>query len=136
VFLRLSAQYKDLVKDLVLSLQALAESLHKEGVHASCYSCGDGSQGASFVADLLDGHAVRFLVSDYGISWVEMRHGVELVKLEGAEAIQELDRLSKHLRSIQKQQRSGGRPLPPPNSNRQGRPPGHRGEINSPPPTV
>ena len=71
MFLRLSAQYKDLVKDLVLSLQALAESLHKEGVHASCYSCGDGSQGASFVADLLDGHAVRFLVSDYTKSFEE-----------------------------------------------------------------
>jgi hypothetical protein len=141
VFLRLGAQYQDLVKDLVLSLQALAESLQKEGVHASCYSCGDGScsdgsQGASFVADLLDGHAVRFLVSDYGINWVEMRHGVELVKLEGSEAIQELDRLGKHLRAIQKQRRSEGSPQPPKNSNRQGRPPGHRDEINSPPPTA
>ena len=102
VFLRLSAQYQDLVKDLVLSLRALADTLKKEGVAASCYSCGDdGSHGASFVADLLDGHAVRFLVSDCGISWVE------LVKLEGAEAIQELDRLSKHLRSIQSKRRSG-----------------------------
>jgi hypothetical protein len=108
VFLRLSAQYQDLVKDLVLSLRALADTLKKEGVAASCYSCGDdGSHGASFVADLLDGHAVRFLVSDCGISWMEMRHGVELVKLEGAEAIQELDRLRKHLRSIQSKRSSG-----------------------------
>ena len=37
---------------------------------------------------------VRFLVSDFGISWVESRHGRELVKLEGAEAIQELQRMA------------------------------------------
>lgn len=101
MFLRLSAQYKELVQDLVLTLRALAESLKQEGVSASCYTCGeDGSNGASFVADLGDGHAVRFLVSDCGINWMELRHGVELVKLEGAEAIQELDRLGKHLRSL------------------------------------
>jgi hypothetical protein len=111
VFLRLAAQYQDMVKDLVLSLEALALSLQKAGVMASCYSCGsDGSQGASLVADLLDGHAVRFLVCDHGISWVELRNGVELVKLEGAEAIAELDRLSKHLRSLQKQGQPIGRP--------------------------
>ena len=58
--------------------------------------CGDGrdGHGASFVADLGDGHMVRFLVSDFGISWVESRNGRELVKLEGAEAIQELQRMS------------------------------------------
>ena len=62
-------------------------------VAASCYSCGtDGNHGASFVADMNDGHAVQFLVTGLGITWVEMRNGVELVKLEGAEAIQELDR--------------------------------------------
>ena len=44
---------------------------------------------------------MRFLVCDLGITWVEMRNGVELVKLEGAEAIQELDRLSAHLRTLQ-----------------------------------
>ena len=104
MFLRLAAQYKDLVQDLVISLKALAASMKKEGVSASCYTCGeDGSHGASFVADLGDGHAVRFLVSDCGINCMELRHGVELVKLEGAEAIQELDRLSKHLRGIQSQ---------------------------------
>ena len=37
-----------------------------------------------------------------GITWVEMRNGVELVKLEGAEAIQELDRLSCHLHTLQR----------------------------------
>ena len=59
-------------------------------------SCGDGrdGHGASFVADLGDGHMVRFLVSDFGISWVESRNSRELVKLEGAEAIQELQRMS------------------------------------------
>ena len=41
---------------------------------------------------------VRFLVSDYGISWVESRNGHELVKFEGAEAIQELERVAKALR--------------------------------------
>ncbi len=102
MFLRLAAQYQDLVKDLVLTLEALAKSLQAQGVAASCYSCGnDGSHGASFVADMNDGHAVRFLVCDLGITWVEMRNGVELVKLEGAEAIQELDRLSAHLRTLQ-----------------------------------
>jgi hypothetical protein len=40
---------------------------------------------------------VRFLVSDFGISWVESRHGHELVKLEGAEAIQELQRVAEML---------------------------------------
>ena len=103
MFLRLASQYQDLVKDLVLTLEALAESLKSQGVAASCYSCGtDGSHGASFVADMNDGHAVRFLVCDHGITWVEMRNGVELVKLEGAEAIQELDRLSRHLRTLQR----------------------------------
>jgi hypothetical protein len=49
------------------------------------------------VADLGDGHMVRFLVSDYGISWVESRNGHELVKFEGAEAIQELERVASAL---------------------------------------
>ena len=35
------------------------------------------------MADIGDGHMVRFLVSDFGISWVESRNGRELVKLEG-----------------------------------------------------
>jgi hypothetical protein len=96
MFLRLADQYRSLVCDLVMSLQALAECLREQGHVATCYICGDGRehQGASFVADLGDTHVVRFLVSDFGISWVESRDGHELVKLEGAEAIQELHRVA------------------------------------------
>ena len=89
MFPRLAEQYRCVVNDLVLSLQALADSLQAQGHVATCYVCGDGSstQGASFVADLGDRHVVRFLVSDFGISWVESRNGLELMKLEGAEEI-------------------------------------------------
>jgi hypothetical protein len=84
-----------------MSLQALATSLQSRGMAATCYSCGDGrdGQGASFVANLGTNHMVRFLVSDFGISWVESRNGRELVKLEGAEAIQELQRVAQVLQS-------------------------------------
>jgi hypothetical protein len=101
MFARLAAQYRSVVKDLVLSLQALATCLQQRGCAASCYICGDGrdGHGASFVADLGDNHMVRFLVSDFGISWVESRDGHELVKLEGAEAIQELQRMAEMLKS-------------------------------------
>ena len=44
---------------------------------------------------------VRFLVSDFGISWVESRDGHELVKLEGAEAIQELQRVAELLQQVE-----------------------------------
>ena len=104
MFGRLAEQYRSVVEDLVLSLQALASSLSAAGHSASCYVCGDGrdGHGASFVANLSpsDGnnHMVRFLVSDFGISWVESRDGRELVKLEGAEAIQELQRVAERLR--------------------------------------
>ena len=96
MFPRLAEHYRSVVEDLVMSLQALAGSLENAGVTATCYSCGDGrdGRGASFVADIGDGHIVRFLVSDFGISWVESRNGRELVKLEGAEAIQELHRMA------------------------------------------
>ena len=99
MFPRLAEHYRSVVQDLVMSLQALANGLKSNGITASCYSCGDGEDGhgASFVADLGDGHVVRFLVSDFGISWVESRHGHELVKLEGAEAIQELQRMTEML---------------------------------------
>ena len=95
MFLRLAEQYRSAVEDLILSLQALAVSLRNQGHVATCYTCGDGrdGHGASFVADLGDNHMVRMLVSDFGISWVESRNGHELVKLEGAEAIQELQRV-------------------------------------------
>ena len=101
MFQRLAQQYRAVVHDLVMSLQALAGSLQKRGITATCYVCDDGREGhgASFVADLGDQHMVRFLVSDFGISWVESRNGRELVKLEGAEAIQELERMSAFLQS-------------------------------------
>jgi len=54
---------------------------------------------ASFMVSLADSHLIRFLVSDYGITWTEMRDDRELMKLEGAEAIsqlQELANLVKH----------------------------------------
>ena len=99
MFPRLAEQYRTLVHDLVMSLQALARSLQEQGCVATCYVCGDGrdNHGASFVADLGDNHTVRFLVSDFGITWVESRDGHELVKLEGAEAIQELQRVTQIL---------------------------------------
>ena len=102
MFQRLAQQYRAVVHDLVMSLQALASSLKKRGLIATCYVCDDGREGhgASFVADLGDQHIVRFLVSDFGISWVESRNGRELVKLEGAEAIQELQRLSQYLQDL------------------------------------
>ena len=99
MFARLAEHYRCVVADLVMSLRALADGLQRQGLAATCYVCGDElqGQGASFVADLGDGHMVRFLVSDYGISWVESRNGHELVKLEGAEAIAELGRLADSL---------------------------------------
>jgi hypothetical protein len=39
-------------------------------------------------------HLIRFLVSDYGITWTEMRDDRELMKLEGAEAISQLEELA------------------------------------------
>jgi hypothetical protein len=96
MFLRLAEQYRHLVNDLVLSLQALSQCLRDQGHVATCYVCGDewNQHGASFVADLGETHVVRFLVSDFGISWVESRDGHELVMLEGSDAIQELHRVS------------------------------------------
>ena len=73
MFPRLAEHYKSVVQDLVMSLQALTKSLKSTGTNATCYSCGDGrdGHGASFVAEIGEGHMVRFLVSDFGISWVE-----------------------------------------------------------------
>lgn len=39
-------------------------------------------------------HLIRFLVSDYGITWTEMRDDRELMKLEGAEAVSQLQDLA------------------------------------------
>ncbi|QEY32165.1 DUF1815 family protein [Synechococcus sp. RSCCF101] len=101
MFTRLAETYRGVVQDLVLSLQALALSLKQQGLAATCYVCGNGidGRGASFVADLGDGHMVRFLVSDSGISWLESRNGRELVRLDGAEAIGELQRIAAFLQT-------------------------------------
>jgi hypothetical protein len=111
MFSRLADQYRSVVKDLVMSLHALALSLQKQGIVATCYGCDDDhdrdGNGALFVAELGDQHLVRFLVSDFGISWVESRNGRELVKFEGAEAIQELQRIAT---SIQKRSAIGSTP--------------------------
>ena len=99
MFARLAEQYRSVVQDLILSLQALARCLQDQGQVASCYVCGDGKtqSGVSFVADRGDSHVVRFLVSDFGISWVESRNGLELLKLEGVDAIHELHRVAQQL---------------------------------------
>lgn len=46
------------------------------------------------MVSLSDNHLIRFLVSDYGISWTEMHEDRELIKLEGAEAIAQLQDLA------------------------------------------
>ncbi|MEB3331312.1 MAG: DUF1815 family protein [Synechococcaceae cyanobacterium] len=100
MFVRLADQYRCVIHDLVLSLQALADCLRSQGRVATCYVCGEGSAhqgfflGAAFVADLGDGHTARLQVSSFGITWIEARDGLELVKLEGAEAIEELQRVA------------------------------------------
>ena len=110
MFLRLAEQYRSVVQDLVMSLQALASSLKKEGITATCYVCENGEgrngRGVSFMAELGDQHMVRFLVSDFGISWVESRNGRELVKFEGAEAIQELQRIASNLQGSRRESNS------------------------------
>lgn len=114
MFARLAQQYRAVVDDLVLSLQALARALQGQGRVASCYVCGDGEHqsGVSFVADLGDSHVVRFHVSDFGISWVESRHGMELLKLEGADAIHELHRVALQLQAQSAEAASQPAPQP------------------------
>lgn len=94
VFIRLAQQHRDFVQDLVMSLQALAIALENRGYLASCYTCGSELNSASFMVSLGENHLIRFLVSDYGISWTEMRDERELMKLEGAEAINQLQELA------------------------------------------
>ena len=99
MFIRLAEQHRQFVADLVMNLQALAIVLERRGYLASCYTCGEQMNSASFMVSLGEGHLIRFLVSDYGITWTEMRDDRELMKLEGAEAIaqlQELAALVKH----------------------------------------
>lgn len=94
MFVRLAQQHRDFVRDLVANLQALAITLEKRGYPASCYTCGDEMNSASFMVSLGGDHLIRFLVSDYGITWTEMRDDRELMKLEGAEAIGQLQDLA------------------------------------------
>ena len=94
MFLRLSEQHRQFVQDLVMSLQAMAVVLERQGYLASCYTCGGQMNSASFMVSLGDDHLIRFLVSDYGITWTEMRDDRELMKLEGAEAISQLQELA------------------------------------------
>ncbi|MBE9076892.1 DUF1815 family protein [Romeria aff. gracilis LEGE 07310] len=94
MFTRLAEQHRQFVRDLVLSLKALATVLENRGYLASCYTCGGQLNSASFMVSLGDDHLIRFLVSDYGITWTEMRDDRELMKLEGAEAISQLQELA------------------------------------------
>jgi hypothetical protein len=94
VFKRLAQQHRQFVKDLVMNLQALATVLENRGYLVSCYTCGGQMNSASFMVSLGDDHLIRFLVSDYGITWTEMRDDRELMKLEGAEAIAQLQDLA------------------------------------------
>lgn len=113
MFLRLAQQHRQFVKDLVMNLQALATVLENRGYLASCYTCGDQMNSASFMVSLGENHLIRFLVSDYGITWTEMRDERELMKLEGAEAInqlQELADLVKYQLNTAQTQNPGDRP--------------------------
>ncbi|MEM1367261.1 MAG: DUF1815 family protein [Cyanobacteria bacterium P01_H01_bin.15] len=94
MFLRLAQQHREFVRDLVMNLQALAIVLENRGYLASCYTCGNQMNSASFMVSLGGDHLIRFLVSDYGITWTEMRDDRELMKLEGAEAISQLQDLA------------------------------------------
>ncbi|MDF5733082.1 MAG: DUF1815 family protein [Rhizonema sp. PD38] len=94
MFLRLAQQHRQFVQDLVMNLQALAIVLERRGYPASCYTCGDQMNSASFMVSLGENHLIRFLVSDYGITWTEMRDDRELMKLEGAEAVSQLQELA------------------------------------------
>lgn len=94
MFIRLAQQHREFIKDLVMNLQALAIVLEKKDYLASCYTCGNEMTSASFMVSLGDDHLIRFLVSDYGITWTEMKDDRELMKLEGAEAIHQLQELA------------------------------------------
>ena len=101
MFLRLAEQHRQFIRDLVMSLQALATVMERRGYLASCYTCGDRMNSASFMVSLGDNHLIRFLVSDYGITWTEMRDDRELMKIEGAEAIAQLQDLAQILKTAE-----------------------------------
>jgi Domain of unknown function (DUF1815) len=98
MFDRLAGQHRELVKDLILNLHALSIALEKKGYMTSWYTCGDVLESASFMVSLADGHQIRFFVSDTTINWTERRDNRELMKLEGAEAIGQLQELANLLK--------------------------------------
>jgi hypothetical protein len=98
MFGRLADQHRELVKDLIIDLQALSIALENKGYMTSWYTCGDVLESASFMVSLADGHQIRFFVSDSSINWTERRDGRELMKLEGAEAISQLQELENLLK--------------------------------------
>ena len=99
MFLRLTEQHRQFIQDLVMNLQALATVLERRGYLASCYTCGGQMNSASFMVSLGENHQIRFLVSDYGITWTEMQDDRELMKLEGTEAISQLQELANLLKN-------------------------------------
>jgi len=98
MFIRLADQHRQLIQDLVMNLQALAVVLERRGYLASCYLCGDSFDSASFMVSLQEGHLIRFLVSECAINWTEMRDDRELMKLEGSEAIEQLQELANQIK--------------------------------------
>jgi len=113
LFKRLAEEHRQLVQDLVMNLRALAQSLENQGYLASCYTCGGQMNSASFMVSLGENHLIRFLVSDYGITWTEMRDDRELMKLEGAEAISQLEDLADLVRYQIKVSEYQGEPIHP-----------------------
>ncbi|MCW5317855.1 DUF1815 family protein [Nostoc sp. KVJ3] len=104
MFLRLAQQHQEFVQDLVMNLQVLTIILELRGYSASCYTSGDQMKSASFMVSMREKHLIRFVVSDYGITWMELWDDRELMKLEGAEAINQLEELAnivKYSRAIQ-----------------------------------
>jgi Domain of unknown function (DUF1815) len=99
MFDRLAGQHRELVKDLILNLHALSIALENRGYITSWYTCGDVLESASFMVSLADGHQIRFFVSDSSINWTERRDNRELMKLEGAEAISQLQELANLLKT-------------------------------------
>ncbi|MEN9204778.1 MAG: DUF1815 family protein [Thermostichales cyanobacterium BF4_bins_65] len=99
MFIRIADQHRQLIQDLVMNLQALAVVLERRGYLASCYLCGDSFESASFMVSLQEGHLIRFLVSECAISWTEMRDDRELMKLDGSEAIEQLQELADRIKA-------------------------------------
>lgn len=60
MFIRLAQQHRQFVRDLVMTLKALAIALENKGYLASCYTCGGEMNSASFMVSLKDEHLIRF----------------------------------------------------------------------------